>query len=145
MSDEVTQEMLRKINDLEERVRRLSSERALFPIWNINTPATISANQNNYDPGDYAALLLQSDINGRTITGISGGVAGRLLLLVNISSTTIILANSSASSSTENQILIPGAANLTMQGNPNGNATVVLLGWGLRNVDGWRLLFRSVP
>ena len=145
MSDEVTQEMLRKINDLEERVRRLSSERALFPIWNVNTPAQITSNQNNYDPGDYAALLLQSDINGRQITGFQGGVAGRLLLLVNISSTTIVLVNSSASSDSANQILIPGAANLTMQANPTGNATTVLLGWGLRNVDGWRLLFRSVP
>lgn len=145
MNDEVTQEMLRKINDLEERVRRLSSERALFPIWNLNTPAQIAANQNNYDPGDYAALLLQSDINGRQITGFQGGVAGRLLLLVNVGSTTIILANSSASSSSENQILIPGAANLTMQVNSNGNATIVLLGWGYRTTDSWRVLFRSVP
>ena len=66
------------------------------------TAAQITSNQNNYDPSDYGVLRLSSDA-ARTITGLSGGVKGRLLRIFNVGSYAITLSNQSASSSAANR------------------------------------------
>ena len=67
------------------------------------TPATITGDQNNYSPTGLASaqvLRLASDAS-RTITGINGGLPGRVLFIINIGANDIILSNENASSTAE--------------------------------------------
>ena len=89
-----------------------------------NVFTTISANQNNWTPsgtGTYSTastVYISGGAADRTITGLTGGLAGRIVVLVNNGTTNnIILANLSGSSSAANQFslgqnvyLTPGAS-----------------------------------
>ncbi len=69
------------------------------------SPAQITSNVNDYAPTGFATasvLRLQSDVP-RTITGLAGGVAGRMVWLTNVGSQTITLATESASSTAANR------------------------------------------
>lgn len=88
-------------------------------LTGVLKPSEIKANQNNYDPeglADAAIVQLTSDA-ARTITGLSGGADGRVLMLSNIGSHTITLVNQSNSSSAANRFSfgadIPIAPNRT--------------------------------
>lgn len=87
----------------------------------VLSPAQITANQNNYDPGltDVTYLRLQSDAE-RTITGLAGGVSGRVMVIKNVAGFNIILADISASSIQANRFNLPGG-DLTLQ---SGDAAV---------------------
>lgn len=75
-----------------------------------STPTQITGDQNNYDPGDAGILRLSTDAT-RTITGISGGAAGRVLYIVNEGTTVIRFAINSGSSSAANRMIHPDSAN----------------------------------
>lgn len=111
-----TVEIMKKIETLEREVRRLSTLAPLFTVLNENSPAQITATQNNYAPGDYDVLLITTDA-ARTMTGISGGVKGRVLHIFNVGTVagrTLILPHNSASSSVGNRILTATAASVTL-------------------------------
>ena len=64
------------------------------------SPAQLTANANDYAPAGFATaavLRIQSDAP-RAITGLAGGVAGRMVWLTNVGAHTISLATESASS-----------------------------------------------
>lgn len=77
------------------------------------SPAQITSDQNNYNPGLEGSWRLSSDA-ARTITGIAGGTNGRRLTIVNIGSFNILLANQHASSSDPNKIITGTAATITL-------------------------------
>lgn len=105
-------EILKKISKLEDDVRRLSTLVPLFTVLNENTPAQITANQNNYVIGDYDVLLLSTDAS-RNITGFAGGVKGRIVTFYNVGSQNIVLVHESALSLAANRFTLYGAANKT--------------------------------
>lgn len=76
----------------------------------IPTAIALSASQNDYSPGTTTTLRLNPSAN-ITITGFSGGVDGRFLLVENTSSSfTVTLSNASGSSQTANQLSNGGNA-----------------------------------
>lgn len=79
-------------------------------------PAQITVDQNDYNPANLAtATQLSVDLNAnRIITGIAGGVAGRILLLYNASLFYLTLAHQSASSVAANRFFNPGQMALVM-------------------------------
>ncbi len=81
--------------------------------WKEKTVVEITADQNNYDPGIGVAIRLLSDAS-RTITGLTGGVDGRRLLLINAGSNDIVFANQSASSQEVNRIITGTGASVTV-------------------------------
>ena len=110
-NDAIIEELVRRMGTLEAETKRLASLKTLFTILNENTPAQITSTQNDYNPGDYDSLRLSADA-ARTITGISGGVTGRVLRLVIVGSFSITLAHESASSAAENRIRTPAGVDL---------------------------------
>jgi len=78
----------------------------------VNTPAQITGNQDNYDPGQYGWLRLSTDAS-RNITGFTGGAEGRELWLTNVGSFNIVLVEQ-ATSTAANQIITGTGANVTM-------------------------------
>lgn len=106
-------EIIRRITNLETQMGRKKSDTPLYAVLNENTPAQLTGNQNDYDPGNYDVLLMSSDAS-RTITGISGGKKGRLLKIINTGTQAIVLAHQSASSAIANRIISPNAANITL-------------------------------
>jgi hypothetical protein len=92
-------------------VRRASEE---FALSGQLTPAQITANQNNYNPTSLASastLRLSSDAS-RTITGLAGGVAGRLIVLMNVGSFPILLSNEDALSTAGNRFTLGSTTTL---------------------------------
>lgn len=69
------------------------------------TPPTITAGVNDYAPTGFATaavVRLQAD-TARTITGLAGGTAGRMVWLTNVGTATITLATESTSSTAGNR------------------------------------------
>lgn len=86
---------------------------SIYDVVNESTPAQITANQNNYDIG--LAEVLRIDLNAaHSITGLTGGVKGRFLEIVNISSYNLTLVHESGSSSAANRFKIPGSENIVL-------------------------------
>lgn len=79
----------------------------------VNTNPALASDQNDYIIGTGTVFRLTGASAGRTITGIAGGVAGRSLILMNVSGT-IVLANQNTSSIAANRIITGTGANLTM-------------------------------
>lgn len=80
----------------------------------VITPSQITANQNDYTPSGFStatALRLSSDAS-RTITGLSGGALGRIVIIHNVGSNDIILANESASSTAANRFALGADATI---------------------------------
>lgn len=115
-SDKMITEILKRIRKLEETARRGETTFPVFDLSSENTPAQITANQNNYDPGSYDVLRLTSDAS-RTITGLVGGMKGRRLTLWNVGSYNIVLAHQSSSSLAVNRIMSSTGANVTLSPN----------------------------
>lgn len=87
-----------------------------FRLSGTISPAQLTADVNDYSPSGLSAataLRLSSDAE-RTITGLSGGAAGRLLTIVNVGSQNIVLAHQSGSSTAANRFLFASAAALTL-------------------------------
>lgn len=87
-------------------------------LTGIISPAQITADQNNYAPTGHATATvwrLTSDAT-RTITGIAGGVDGRVIHLVNVGNFSIDLAYDSASSTAANRIYTIGGETMRLWG-----------------------------
>ena len=89
-------------------------------LTGINTPAQITANQNDYDPSDMgitSVLRLSSDIS-RDITGIVPNLNGdgRLLILANVGTSSIVLKDESASSTASNRFALKADITLSADG-----------------------------
>ncbi len=69
------------------------------------TPSQITSNQNDYDPATLstAAIVRISSDAARSITGLAGGVDGRVIVIVNVGSFAITLSNESGSSTAANR------------------------------------------
>lgn len=79
-----------------------------FGLSGFANSASLGASQNNYDIADAGAaavhrLTASTPIN---ITGMVGGVAGRIVILTNIGTNTITLINESASSTAGNRFTL---------------------------------------
>ena len=111
---EILEDLVRRIQRLETEVLRLQTQKVLFDILNANTPAQITANQNDYDPGDYDFLQLTSDAS-RNISGFSNGYDGRRLLVNAYGTTTsIVLLHNSGLSLVQNRIRTPTGLSITL-------------------------------
>lgn len=78
------------------------------------TPPQLTGNVNNYAPTGLATssvLRMTSDAS-RNVTGLTGGVDGRLVLLLNVGSFAIVLINESSSSTAANRFAL--GADLTI-------------------------------
>lgn len=109
-------QILEKITDLSRRLRNLEYANPVFDVNNENTPAQITVDQNDYDPGNYDVLRISTDAS-RAITGLSGGVKGRRLLLLNVGSFAFTLPNQSGSSAVQNRIITQSGGTVTVAAN----------------------------
>lgn len=139
--DETIRRLIKENEQLKADMKRIALQRPLFTILNVNNPPQITSNQNDYDPGDYDMLRLTTDAS-RNITGISGGVLGRMLYLFNSGTQNIVLVHESALSVATNRINNPGAVNHTMTpGSTGTRSRLVMIYTGTR----WSTLFESAP
>lgn len=81
-------------------------------IWGgAISPPTLTGDVNNYAPTGFATatiLRLTCDPTDRSITGIAGGVAGKIIVITNVGSSLITLVGQSPSSDAENRIAVNG-------------------------------------
>jgi len=81
--DDLLLRVLKDLADVRSALRRVVSVLPLFDIDNENTPALLTANQDDYNPGNYDVLRLESN-KIVFISGISRGIKGRKLRLFNV-------------------------------------------------------------
>lgn len=78
------------------------------PTWAESSPAQITSNQNDYSFTAGTSLLrLSCDADGRKITGLAGGVAGKVLFIRNVGTKELLFAHQSSSSSAANRLILP--------------------------------------
>lgn len=135
---DILEQMMRRMNQLENDLRRVESQVPLYQIWNTNSPAQITANQNNYDPGDYAVLWLSTDAS-RNITGFQGGTEGRPLWIYNAGAQNIVMIHNSALSDTTNRIACPAAADITLA----TRRSCLLIYRAVSPTSPWRMFYSS--
>lgn len=83
------------------------------------TTATVSSDQNNYNPTNYGVLRLNATAD-ITITGFAGGVKGRFLEILNVGTGRITYVDGSTSSLPANRFNLPYDDNVTQL--PNARA-----------------------
>lgn len=81
-----------------------------------NTPAQITADQNNYAPGVGLFQRWSSDAS-RNVTGLAAGQAGQIAFIWNVGSFDIVLIHESASSTAANRFTNSGGADITLAAN----------------------------
>ena len=94
-------------------VKSITNELAL----SSTTTATLTADQNNWAAWSTNIVEVQAapNANPRTVTGITGGVEGRIIIFHNTSSTnSVVFSNESASSTASNRIVSPNGGNTTV-------------------------------
>ncbi len=113
------------------------------------SPAEITVDKNDYDPTSLATtafLRLTSDAS-RNITGLAGGVSGRLMMVVNTGSNNITLVDQSASSSAANRFLFATGFDQTLT--PNQSVILrydsITSRWRYALDTGSELLSRGTP
>lgn len=81
----------------------LTVQKQVFLLGSISD--SLTANQNNYAPTGFvnAAVVRISTDASRNITGLAGGVTGRIISLVNTGAFNLVLKNQSASSTAANR------------------------------------------
>ncbi len=86
-----------------------------FALSGDLTPSQITANQNDYNPSSLseASVLRLNSNASRNITGLQGGVDGRVLTVFNIGSNPIVLKNQSTSSVAGNRFALGTDVTLT--------------------------------
>ena len=112
-----------------------------FDLAGVISPAQITASQNNWNPtGLSTASVVRIDTdNNWAITGLAGGAAGRIIVLVNITSAkTLQISHESASSTAANRFSIynDGTYTPALSLPPNGCAVFMYDGTTQR----WRFL-----
>lgn len=106
--------IMRELSEIRASMNRNVANVPLYDVSNENSPAILTASQNDYVPGNYDVLRLSSNTTGRTITGFTGGVKGRFLRLINVGLYEIVLAHESTSSSAANRIVSPTSTNIIL-------------------------------
>lgn len=87
-----------------------------FMSMNGVVTASITADQNNYNPGSLrtsTVLKITTDAS-RTFTGLTAWNSGGFMLLFNYGSNDLVLAHENASSSSSNRFICPGAVDYTV-------------------------------
>lgn len=103
-------------------------------LSSVVSPAQITASVDNYAPSGHAtatAFRLSSDA-ARTITGLSGGQDGRVLMLINTGAFNLVLSNDNATSLATNRFSLTADVALM----PNGAALL----WYDDTSQRWRLV-----
>ena len=108
--------IIRELAKIKADIRRSDSVQSPYDVANENTPDQITINPNDYDPGNYSVLRLSTDA-ARNITGISGGVKGRSLHIINVGTFTITLIYNSALSVAANRFYISTASHYALATN----------------------------
>lgn len=106
--DDMLLRLVKDVNEVRSVLRRVVANLPLFDIDNENTPAQLTADQNNYVPGNYDVLRLSGDA-ARNITGVRNGTKGRRLRIFNVGSYPITLVHASASSLAANRFKFSNA------------------------------------
>ena len=106
--DDLLLRLVKDVNEVRSALRRVVANLPLFDIDNENTPAQLTADQNNYVPGNYDVLRLSGNA-ARNITGIRNGTKGRRLRIFNVGSYPITLVHASASSLAANRFKFSNA------------------------------------
>jgi hypothetical protein len=104
----------------------------------VITPTAISGNVNNYNPTNLATatLIRQSASSTATVTGLQGGVAGRLIVFCNIGSSDISILDQSGSSTAANRFAAQVASSVLLTGGGNTCAFLLYDGTASR----WRIV-----
>lgn len=104
-------------------------------FFSANSPAQITAAQNNYAlPSNTSMVRLSSDAS-RTITGfLATNNNNRFAVLINVGAQNLVLAHQSSSSDEANRIISPFAADFTIA----ANESVVI--WYDPTTARWRIL-----
>lgn len=101
--DDLVLRLVKDVNDIRSALRRVVANLPLFDISNENTPAQLTASQNDYVPGNYDVLRLSSTA-AISITGFRGGLKGRFLRLFNVGDYEITIPHRSSSSAAGNRV-----------------------------------------
>lgn len=80
------------------------------------SPAQLTANQNDYDPGAGTIVRVSSDAS-RDITGVVAGVSGQRRQWVNVGAQNVVLKHANGGSAAANQFLNATAADITLAPN----------------------------
>lgn len=84
--------------------------------WRQTTKAQITANQNDYAIGSQSSFRMSSDAS-RNITGFTGGVDGKILIIRNVGAQNIVFTHEDTNSVAANRITCSTAANITIAAN----------------------------
>lgn len=106
----------------------------LARVNTVTSPAEITANTNNYNPGTGDIFRITSDA-ARNITGVVAGSSGQAILFINVGSHAITLKHASADSTDVNRILVPWAGDYVMSA--NGGAALLVYD---DTTDRWRVV-----
>lgn len=100
------------------------------------TLAQITANQDDYEIGNSTVLRLSTDAS-RDITGLKGGIKGRVLIIINTGAEDIVLKDEDASSIVGNRIATHSGADITL-----GTEDGAFLFYDITSLR-WRLILNS--
>ena len=100
--DDLLLRLVKDVTDIKSALRRTVANLPLYDIANENTPAQLTASQNDYAPGNYDNLRLSSN-KTISITGIRGGVKGRSIRIFNVGSHAILLTHEDSNSIAANR------------------------------------------
>jgi hypothetical protein len=105
------------------------------------TPGQLTADVNDYAPTGLAtASVIRLNASAKwTITGLTGGTDGRLIITENIGNFPITLAHDSGSSAAANRFSLPGASSALLA---PGEMNVMLYDATMQR---WRIAARSAP
>lgn len=99
------------------RWERVGSPRGSQFITEIVSPAQITASQNDYNPHDSSTRVLRLTTDAsRNVTGLAGGIPGRVLTIFNVGSNDLVLTNEDAASSAANRFAIGSDLTLPASG-----------------------------
>lgn len=100
----------------------------------VVSPAQITIDQDNYDPGDDTSVLRLTTNATRNITGIRNRMENAAFLtVINVGANDLVLVHDSASSDADKRMLLQGAVNATL--NPDDAVSLVHDGTKWRQVN----------
>lgn len=140
MTDEITLELVRKMEFLEVEQKRLASLRPLYEILNHKL-LSISTTQNAWDIPNTDYLICVPTAN-LSINGIANGVPGRKLFIANVGfvagSFTITLTHENAGATATDRISIKGGVSA---GLTSGGAALLIYSIQDNSLYRWRVLW----
>lgn len=84
-----------------------------FIVPRVLTPAQITSNQNNYNPGAADIYRISTDAS-RNMTGLMAGSDGDLRRIINVGTQNLVLMHNDSGSGVANRFVCPASANLTL-------------------------------